>query len=459
VLTALLLLADNASFTNAASRFPRKISSKAFSIYNHVYNTAINSRSQSGVDPGRIGASGRLVRDVADYGDQPQHCKRLFYPAMMQAKHEILITTFTYDRHSPCGKATAQALLDLNKRHRGGPKLKVKFIISTLSELYFWKGPGIRLPRLQDFFAPLVTTTPKEFDLPFGKQVPNLDIEVKTFHKVVFGAIHSKLLIVDGHILVTGSKNIDAFYGFEYSAWFDGSIAMSARSDFTHAWGKDIGPAPSNAVTHPRRGELPMLYLPRVPNANLFVNRDDNPQDQAWIKAMQLAEKKVIIMSPNFTAKQIVSMTLDAVKRGIQVLVVTSFKYQDQLEYVYPFNEGSDKAAVDKMYQDLQNTNPDAVKNLNVCWFLGKRVQPPKPAENEMAHAKFMSVDDEFVIFGSGNQESQSWFHSREADVLVDDVKTTKKILARLFDSQQTLTHCFHDDNGAVDSGPLTFQL
>jgi len=312
---------------------------------------------------------------------------------------------------------------------------------------------------LKDFFAPLVTTTPKEFDLPFGKQVPHLDLEVKTFHKPVFGAIHSKLLIVDGHILVTGSKNIDDFFGSEYSAWLDGSIAMSARNDFIHAWGKAIGPAPPNAVLHPRHVELPLLYLPRVPNANLFVNRDDNPQDQAWIKAMELAEKKVIIMSPNFTAKQILSMTLDTVRRGVQVLVVTSFEYQDQLEFVYPFNEGSDKAAVDKMYADLQNLDPAAVKNLNVCWFLGKRVQPPKPAKNEMAHAKFMAVDDEFVIFGSGNQESQSWFHSREANVLVDDAKATKKILDALFEPQQTLTHCFHDDSGTVDSGPVNIQL
>jgi len=301
-------------------------------------------------------------------------------------------------------------------------------------------------------------TKPEEFELPSGDEVPNLDVQVKTFHKPVFGAIHSKLLIVDGHLLVTGSKNIDDFFGFEYGAWLEGSIAMSARADFADAWKGDIGHAPPTAVTAPRHGEVPLLYLPRVPNQNLFIHHNDNPQDQAWLKAMEVAKRKIVIMSPNFTSRAAVEMTLAAVRRGIKVLMVTSFIYQDLLEFVYPANLGSDKFAVNRMYHELRN-EPVATKRLNVCWFLGKRVQPPKPAKNEMAHVKFMAVDDEFVIFGSGNQDSQSWYHSREENVLVDDKKETKRILSKLFGPQQTLMNCFHDSRGEVNLGAINFPL
>lgn len=94
---------------------------------------------------------------------------------------------------------------------------------------------------------------------------------------------------------------------------------------------------------------------------------------------------------------------------------------------------------------------PNAVRHLNVCYFIGKRVQPPKPSKEESSHVKFMSVDDEFYIFGSGNMDGQSWHHSREVNLLVDSPQMTMQMKELMLSNQQSLDHCFRDKEGKVD--------
>ncbi len=38
-----------------------------------------------------------------------------------------------------------------------------------------------------------------------------------------------------------------------------------------------------------------------------------------------------------------------------------------------------------------------------------------------------MSVDDQIVIVGNGNQDTQSWFHSQEINVLVDSPQLARE--------------------------------
>jgi hypothetical protein len=35
-------------------------------------------------------------------------------------------------------------------------------------------------------------------------------------------------------------------------------------------------------------------------------------------------------------------------------------------------------------------------------------------------HIKFAAYDDEVLIIGNGNQDSQSWFHSQEVNIMID---------------------------------------
>ena len=53
-----------------------------------------------------------------------------------------------------------------------------------------------------------------------------------------------------------------------------------------------------------------------------------------------------------------------------------------------------------------------------------------------------------FLFVRSGNQDPQSWFHSREDNVLVDDPEETQRVVKLLLEPQQSLQHCYHDYYG-----------
>jgi phosphatidylserine/phosphatidylglycerophosphate/cardiolipin synthase-like enzyme len=57
-----------------------------------------------------------------------------------------------------------------------------------------------------------------------------------------------------------------------------------------------------------------------------------------------------------------------------------------------------------------------------VYWYTGKDQVRPLNAvvKQRNCHIKFAAYDDEVLIIGNGNQDSQSWFHSQEVNVMID---------------------------------------
>ena len=51
---------------------------------------------------------------------------------------------------------------------------------------------------------------------------------------------------------------------------------------------------------------------------------------------------------------------------------------------------------------------------------------------------KFMSVDDQVTIVGNGNQDTQSWFHSQEVNIMVDSSSLALEWLAGINANQNT---------------------
>jgi len=142
-------------------------------------------------------------------------------------------------------------------------------------------------------------------------------------------------------------------------------------------------------------------------------------------------------------------MQLWRAKRGVKVLIITSFKSHEKSESKYEKTAGTNRDTFE--YMRHKATKNGSTDNLLMCYFIGTRVQPPKPSAPEMPHAKFMSIDDEFMIFGSGNQDGQSWYHSAEANVLVDDPAETKRVRHLLMKEQESVKHCYNDRDGKVE--------
>lgn len=99
----------------------------------------------------------------------------------------------------------------------------------------------------------------------------------------------------------------------------------------------------------------------------------------------------------------------DACRRGIVVTVYVGLGFNDFAEAVVPFQGGSNVEVLEKLQAELKADGPDILRNLEWHWYTAKdQVKPvrfEKQARN--CHVKFMNVDDEVAIMGSGNQDTQ----------------------------------------------------
>lgn len=88
-----------------------------------------------------------------------------------------------------------------------------------------------------------------------------------------------------------------------------------------------------------------------------------------------------------------------------------------------------------------------ARKRLHFFWYVGKDETRPIPQEHHRrsCHIKLMIADERVAIVGSGNQDTQSWFHSQEVNVMVDSPELCRTWIDALRRNQNTHQY------GAVD--------
>jgi len=131
--------------------------------------------------------------------------------------------------------------------------------------------------------------------------------------------------------------------------------------------------------------------------------------------------------------------------------------FNDQGEQI-PFQGGTNEMVVHNMYTTLNGEKKGHEKNLKVFWYTGKDQKRPISAAAKKrnchgapdvsltslspltpASVKFMAVDDQIAIFGNGNQDTQSWFHSMEINTMVDSPALVREWLTGLNANQNTL--------------------
>jgi hypothetical protein len=80
--------------------------------------------------------------------------------------------------------------------------------------------------------------------------------------------------------------------------------------------------------------------------------------------------------TPTFNASPIVSSTLDACKRGVQVTLYLDLGFNDQGEMI-PFQGGTNEDVVHRMYIALNSEGNGAEKHLEVFWYTSKDQTKP----------------------------------------------------------------------------------
>lgn len=314
------------------------------------------------------------------------------------------------------------------------------------------------------------------------RQLKNADLDPRfvEVHPAVheymaWGAMHSKVLIVDGYKAVVTGANPQKFNTFGIH-WHDvafpvfGEIGIAMQHDFDDTWRRssevlscDLSKLDQDAecvlrsngrLAHPEpvarpdldldpafyQGDcVPMIAATRRPYSIWYGSplSTDNPQDAAFLALMDHAKEVIKIESPNLNATAAKKAILRAVGRGVEVRVILSLGFNAWAERmsVGPIEVagGANVDTVLSLYSSLDD--PESCDRLQIRWNAKRNGQPSWVQEAYSSHTKYLSADGTVVMVGSANQDTVSWYLIQETNVVIDDETVTAAYDAAVFDA------------------------
>jgi phosphatidylserine/phosphatidylglycerophosphate/cardiolipin synthase-like enzyme len=271
-----------------------------------------------------------------------------------------------------------------------------------------------------------------------------------------FGALHSKSLVVDGKRAVVTGANPELSHTLpagctDTGIVLRGPVAHSLRCDLLELRSRcrlavtndpTMGPPLALALPRPREGGVPMLVAGRRANGCPWQRRLDNPQDQAFLSAIAHACRRICIYSPNLNVGPLRRALVDAVARGVEVRLLLSKGFN---EVTQGLGQGGGNAHnVRRLYRALRRRDA-AEGGLDVRWYTTAQGLAPLEGNGpRSSHAKGASFDDQLLVLGSGNMDTQSWFRSRELNVVIDSAEVTAQWSREVFEPrfQRAVSSC-----------------
>ncbi|KAE8447727.1 hypothetical protein EG329_010534 [Mollisiaceae sp. DMI_Dod_QoI] len=171
-------------------------------------------------------------------------------------------------------------------------------------------------------------------------------------------------------------------------------------------------------IPHPVHDPFPIAMVCREPYGNPTHNSVYNPQNEVWLSALRNATKNVFIQSPTLNAEPLIPEIIEACERGVDVYCYICLGYNDTGELL-PHQGGTNEMIAHKMYTTL---SAQGKQHLHYFFYIGKDQTYPIVAKKKKrdCHVKVMIVDEHVGIQGNGNQDTQSWYHSQEINVMFD---------------------------------------
>ncbi len=153
-------------------------------------------------------------------------------------------------------------------------------------------------------------------------------------------------------------------------------------------------------------------------------------------------------------ASPIKAAVLAAVRRHVTVELWLDLGFNDKSESM-PFQGGTNEQVVTAFYRQLRREGKGDEKYLEVYWYTGKDMTRPLNAVRKQrnCHVKFAAFDGHVAVLGSGNQDTQSWFHSQEINVMVDSKQIVDEWMAALTRNQSTKLYGMVDQRDGIWRG------
>ncbi|KAJ6608617.1 hypothetical protein B0H10DRAFT_2067394 [Mycena sp. CBHHK59/15] len=177
-------------------------------------------------------------------------------------------------------------------------------------------------------------------------------------------------------------------------------------------------------IPHPTSDPFPIAMVCRAPYGAPNQESVYNPQNEVWLSALRHARKNVFIQSPTLNAAPLVPAIAAACERGVDVFCYICLGYNDAGELL-PAQGGTNEMIAHKLYSMLSDAGR---ARLHYYWYVGADQTVPIVAKKKKrsCHVKVMIVDEHIGIQGNGNQDTQSWYHSQEINVMFDSATVCK---------------------------------
>ncbi|EXJ81840.1 hypothetical protein A1O1_07905 [Capronia coronata CBS 617.96] len=208
---------------------------------------------------------------------------------------------------------------------------------------------------------------------------------------------------------------------------------------------------PSDSMTPlipiPRHDPFPIAMVCREPWGAPNKQSLHTPQNEAFMSALRHATKSVFVQTPDLNAEALLPEIVKACRRGVKVTYYYCLGYNDAGELL-PFQGGHNEMVAHGLYQDLE---PEYHQNLNIYAYVAKDQIHPihNKFKQRSCHIKLMTVDGHIGIQGNGNQDTQSWYHSQEVNVMIDSELVIGKWMEAIHQNQNT-----HVYGKVVNEGP-----
>lgn len=191
-------------------------------------------------------------------------------------------------------------------------------------------------------------------------------------------------------------------------------------------------------IPHAAHELFPIAMVNRKPYGSTNHLGVYMPQNEAFLSAVRNATKSVFIQTPDLNAVPLLPELLAAVRRGVEVIYYVCLGYNDAGELL-PFQGGHNEMVANKLYAELAN-EPEAKSRLHVHYYVGKDQNIPihNKFKSRSCHVKLMIVDAHIGIMGNGNQDTQTWYHSQEVNIMIDSAEIVAKWIEGIDRNQNT---------------------
>jgi phosphatidylserine/phosphatidylglycerophosphate/cardiolipin synthase-like enzyme len=469
------------------------------------------------VSPPLMGSHGTVpLTVIAPLADIVRHCSNL----IVRAEREVFFITCSWSA-SVAQRLIKDALIELSRRAgERGRKVVVKMMYDKAAAANAIDAHQVVKP---------AAYTGKAIQLPKPEEIPNLDFEVISYHRLVLGTLHAKFCIVDRKVAAVMSNNMEDNDNMEMMTHVEGPIVDSIYDTALITWNNHLNPrlpshdAPASegglptsrqepiymdrgpgreqheivtdgqAVRLPEHmpgdphydndlsGEItrmqscysmkpnesylqaanrqlnlacktpispsgpeipegqemtpyittmtpapiPMAIVSRPPYGPVNMHNVYVPQNEAWLSCIRNAQRSVFIQTPDLNAAPLIPALAAAVKRGVEVTYYVCFGYNDPGEII-PGQGGTNDQVAQGLVKDL---SPTERQLLHIYFYVGKDQDHPihQSFKQRSCHIKLLIVDDHVGIQGSGNQDTQSWYHSQELNIMLDSEEVCRK--------------------------------